>query len=280
MPIKKIKPNTPGQRFKTQSTFEEITKTEPEASLLEPLKKSGGRNNRGRITSRRRGGGHKRHYRIIDFKRNKHDIPGRISSIEYDPNRSARIALVVYADGEKRYILAPEGLRVGDEVMAGENPPLKPGNALPLRNIPQGALVHNLEFKPGKGGQIVRSAGTSAQIMAKEGDYITLKLPSGETRLFHQDCYATMGEVGNKDHENVELGKAGRSRWLGRRPKVRGVVMNPHDHPMGGGEGRTSGGGHPRSPWGWQTKGKKTRKSKPSDKYIVKRRPKNKRRGK
>jgi large subunit ribosomal protein L2 len=280
MPIKKIKPNTPGQRFKTQSTFEDVTITEPESSLLEPLKKSGGRNNKGRITSRRRGGGHKRHYRIIDFKRNKHDIPGRIATIEYDPNRSARIALVIYADGEKRYILAPEGLRVGDEVRAGERPPLKPGNALPLRNIPQGALVHNLEFKPGKGGQIVRSAGTSAQIMAKEGNYITIKLPSGETRLFHEDCYATMGEVGNKDHENVELGKAGRSRWLGRRPKVRGVVMNPHDHPMGGGEGRTSGGGHPRSPWGWQTKGKKTRKPKASDKYIVKRRPKNKRRGK
>mgnify|MGYP005840997559 CR=1 FL=1 len=278
MPIKKIKPATPGQRFKTQATFEEITKKEPEPSLVEPLKKSGGRNNKGRITSRRRGGGHKRQYRIIDFARKKYDVPGKVVSIEYDPNRSARIALIHYIDGEKRYILAPEGLRVGDEVVSGENAPLRPGNAMPLRNIPQGALVHNIEFKPGKGGQLVRSAGTSAQITAKEGKYVTLKLPSGETRMFLDACYATLGEVGNKDHENVALGKAGRSRWLGRRPKVRGVVMNPIDHPMGGGEGRTSGGGHPRSPWGWQTKGKKTRKKKSSDRYIVKRRPKNKRR--
>jgi len=278
MATKRKQPTTPGQRFRNQATFEEVTKTQPEPSLVEPLKRSGGRNNNGRITSRRRGGGHKRRYRIIDFKRDKFDVPGKVTSIEYDPNRSARIALIHYADGEKRYILAPQGLRVNDEVLSAENPPLRPGNALPLKYIPQGAMVHNVELKPGKGGQIVRSAGTSAQIMAKEGRYVTLKLPSGEMRLILEDCRATMGEVGNKDHENVTLGKAGRSRWLGKRPKVRGVAMNPIDHPMGGGEGRTSGGGHPRSPWGWQTKGKKTRKAKESDRYIVKRRPKNKRR--
>ncbi len=278
MPTKKVKPITPGQRFTTRSNYYEITKSEPEESLLEPLKKSGGRNNKGRITIRRRGGGHKRRYRIIDFKRNKFDIPGKVIAVEYDPNRSARIALVQYLDGEKRYILAPEGLRVGDEVVSGERVPLKPGNALPLKSIPQGAMVHNVELKPGKGGQIVRSAGTSAQITAKEGKYVTLKLPSGESRMFLQECRATLGEVGNKEHENVKLGKAGRSRWLGRRPKVRGVSMNPVDHPMGGGEGHTHGGGHPRSPWGWKTKGKKTRKKKESDRYIVKRRPTNKRR--
>ena len=278
MATKRKQPTTPGQRFRNQATYEEVTKTQPEPSLVEPLKRSGGRNNNGRITSRRRGGGHKRRYRIIDFKRDKFDVPGKVTSIEYDPNRSARIALIHYADGEKRYILAPQGLRVNDEVLSAENPPLRPGNALPLKYIPQGAMVHNVELKPGKGGQIVRSAGTSAQIMAKEGRYVTLKLPSGEMRLILEDCRATMGEVGNKDHENVTLGKAGRSRWLGKRPKVRGVAMNPIDHPMGGGEGRTSGGGHPRSPWGWQTKGKKTRKAKESDRYIVKRRPKNKRR--
>ncbi|HKJ69336.1 MAG TPA: 50S ribosomal protein L2 [bacterium] len=278
MPTKKIKPITAGQRFTTKSNYYEITKSKPEESLLEPLTKSGGRNHKGRITIRRRGGGHKRRYRIIDFKRNKYDIPGTVTSIEYDPNRSARIALVQYLDGEKRYILAPEGLRVGDEVISGEQAPLKPGNALPLKSIPQGAMVHNVELKPGKGGQIVRSAGTSAQITAKEGKYVTLKLPSGESRMFLQDCRATLGEVGNKEHENVKLGKAGRSRWLGRRPKVRGVAMNPVDHPMGGGEGHTHGGGHPRSPWGRKTKGKKTRKKKESDRYIVKRRPTNKRR--
>lgn len=278
MATKRQKPTTPSQRYRNQSTFEEVTKTVPEKSLLEPLRKSGGRNNKGRITSRRRGGGHKRQYRIIDFKRDKFDVLGKVASIEYDPNRSARIALIHYADGEKRYILAPQGLRVNDEVLSAENPPLRPGNALPLKNVPQGAVVHNVELKPGKGGQIVRSAGTSAQIMAKEGRYVTLKLPSGEMRMILENCRVTLGEVGNKDHENVTLGKAGRSRWLGKRPKVRGVAMNPIDHPMGGGEGRTSGGGHPRSPWGWQTKGKKTRKSKESDRYIVKRRPKNKRR--
>ncbi len=278
MATKRTKPTTPGQRFRNQATFDDITKTTPEQSLLEPLKRSGGRNSNGRITSRRRGGGHKRRYRVIDFKRDKFDVPGKVTSIEYDPNRSARIALIHYADGEKRYILAPHGLRVNDEVLSSENPPLRPGNALPLKYIPQGAMVHNVELKPGKGGQIVRSAGTSAQIMAKEGRYVTLKLPSGEMRMILEDCRATLGEVGNKDHENVTIGKAGRSRWLGKRPKVRGVAMNPHDHPMGGGEGRTSGGGHPRSPWGWQTKGKKTRKAKESDRYIVKRRPKNKRR--
>jgi len=278
MATKRKQPTTPGQRFRNQATYDEVTKSKPEPSLVEPLKRSGGRNSNGRITSRRRGGGHKRRYRIIDFKRDKFDVPGKVASIEYDPNRSARIALIHYADGEKRYILAPQGLRVNDEVLSAENPPLRPGNALPLKHIPQGAMVHNVEMKPGKGGQIVRSAGTSAQIMAKEGRYVTLKLPSGEMRMILEDCRATIGEVGNKDHENVTLGKAGRSRWLGKRPKVRGVAMNPIDHPMGGGEGRTSGGGHPRSPWGWQTKGKKTRKAKESDRYIVKRRPKNKRR--
>jgi len=278
MPTKKLKPITPGQRFTTRNNFEGLSQKEPEQSLLEPLTKTGGRNNKGRITSRRRGGGHKRRYRIIDFKRNKDGIPGKVASIEYDPNRSARIALIHYADGEKRYIIAPGGLKVGDEVMSGEQVPLRPGNTLPLKNIPQGAMVHNVEFKPGKGGQIVRSAGTSAQILAKEGKYVTLKLPSGERRLFLQECRATLGAVGNQEHENVKLGKAGRSRWLGRRPKVRGVSMNPIDHPMGGGEGHTHGGGHPRSPWGWKTKGKKTRKKKESDKYIVKRRPTNKRR--
>lgn len=273
MPIKKIKPTTPGQRFKTQEDYSELDRRPPEPSLLEPLKKSGGRNNHGRITVRRRGGGHKRKYRIIDFRRDKHDVPGSVVSIEYDPNRSARIALIVYTDGEKRYIIAPEGLKVGDQVMSGESPPLKPGNAMPLKNVPQGAMVHNVELRPGKGGQLVRSAGAAAQVLAKEGKYVTLKLPSGESRMFLQDCYVTLGEVGNQEHENVTLGKAGRNRWKGRRPKVRGVSMNPVDHPMGGGEGHTHGGGHPRSPWGWQTKGKKTRKPKQSDRYIVKRRP-------
>ncbi len=275
MAVKTYKPITPGQRFKTTSSFEEITRTGPEKSLLAPLKKTGGRNNKGRITSRRRGGGHRRHYRIIDFKRDKYDIPARVDSIEYDPNRSANIALLIYTDGEKRYILAPHKMVVGTQIISSESAPIKVGNALMLQNIPAGSIVHNIEMKPGKGGQISRSAGAGAQIMAKEGDYVTLKLPSGEMRMIHKRCRATLGEVGNKEHENISLGKAGRSRWLGRRPKVRGVAMNPVDHPMGGGEGRSSGGRHPTTPWGKPTKGYKTRKkNKASNKYIVARRKK------
>jgi large subunit ribosomal protein L2 len=275
MAVKTYKPITPGQRFKTTSSFEEITRTEPEKSLLAPLHKTGGRNNNGRITSRRRGCGHRRHYRIIDFKRDKYDIPARVDSIEYDPNRSANIALLVYADGEKRYILAPHKLVVGTQIVSSESAPIKVGNALSLENIPAGSIVHNIEMKPGKGGQICRSAGAGAQIMAKEGNYVTLKLPSGEMRMIHNRCRATLGEVGNKEHENISLGKAGRSRWMGRRPKVRGVAMNPVDHPMGGGEGRSSGGRHPTTPWGKPTKGYKTRKkNKASNKYIVARRKK------
>ncbi|MBC8375460.1 MAG: 50S ribosomal protein L2 [FCB group bacterium] len=275
MAVKTYKPITPGLRFKTTSSFEEITRTDPEKSLLAPLKKSGGRNNNGRITSRHRGGGHRRHYRIIDFKRNKFDIPARVDSIEYDPNRSANIALLIYADGEKRYILAPHKLVVGTQIISSESAPIKVGNSLSLENIPAGSIVHNIEMKPGKGGQISRSAGAGAQIMAKEGDYVTLKLPSGEMRMIHKRCHATLGEVGNKEHENISIGKAGRSRWMGRRPKVRGVAMNPVDHPMGGGEGRSSGGRHPTTPWGKPTKGYKTRKkNKASNKYIVARRKK------
>jgi len=275
MAVKTYKPITPGQRFKTTHSFEQITRTTPEKSLLAPLKKSGGRNNKGRITSRRRGGGHRRHYRIIDFKRDKFDIPARVDSIEYDPNRSAHIALLIYADGEKRYILAPQKLDVGATVISSESAPIKVGNSLMLENIPAGSVVHNIEMKPGKGGQLTRSAGAGAQIMAKEGDYVTLKLPSGEMRMIHKRCRATLGAVGNREHENISLGKAGRSRWLGRRPKVRGVAMNPVDHPMGGGEGRSSGGRHPSTPWGKPTKGYKTRKkNKASNKYIVARRKK------
>jgi len=275
MAVKTYKPITPGLRFKTTSSFEEITRTDPEKSLLAPLRKSGGRNNNGRITSRHRGGGHRRHYRIIDFKRDKVDIPARVDSIEYDPNRSANIALLIYADGEKRYMLAPHQLVVGTQIITSESAPIKVGNALSLANIPAGSIVHNVEMKPGKGGQICRSAGAGAQIMAKEGNYVTLKLPSGEMRMIHKRCRATLGEVGNKEHENITLGKAGRSRWLGRRPKVRGVAMNPVDHPMGGGEGRSSGGRHPTTPWGKPTKGYKTRKkNKASNKYIVSRRKK------
>ena len=275
MAVKTYKPITPGQRFKTTSSFEEITRTDPEKSLLAPLKKTGGRNNHGRITSRHRGGGHRRHYRIIDFKRDKFEIPARVDSIEYDPNRSANIALLIYADGEKRYILAPHKLVVGTQLISSESAPLKVGNSLSLENIPAGSIVHNIEMKPGKGGQLSRSAGAGAQIMAKEGNYVTLKLPSGEMRMIHKRCHATLGEVGNKEHENISLGKAGRSRWMGRRPKVRGVAMNPVDHPMGGGEGRSSGGRHPSTPWGKPTKGYKTRKkNKASNKYIVARRKK------
>lgn len=273
MAIRKFKPNTPGTRYRSVSTFEEVTKTTPEKNLTVSLKKSGGRNNKGRITSRHRGGGHKRKYRIIDFKRNKHGIPAKVFSIEYDPNRSARIALLHYADGEKRYILAPDGLNVGDTVQSGSGSEIKIGNALPLRDMPLGSMLHNVELKPGKGGQIGRSAGAAIQLNAKEGKNALLKMPSGEVRMVSLECLATYGIVGNSDHFNVSLGKAGRSRWMGKRPHVRGVAMNPVDHPMGGGEGKSSGGGHPVSPWGQASKGLKTRKkNKPSDKFIVKRR--------
>jgi large subunit ribosomal protein L2 len=273
MPIKSYRPTTPSQRFKTVSTFEEITKKEPEKSLLQPLNKKGGRNSDGRISVRRRGGGHKRRYRIIDYKRNKDGIPAKVAAIEYDPNRSARIALLHYTDGEKQYIIAPVGLKVGDMVMSGEGAEIGIGNVLPLDKIPMGTEIHNIELKPGKGGQIARGAGTSAQLMAKEGRYVQIKLPSGEVRMVLRVCRATIGQVGNPDHVNITLGKAGRSRWLGRRPKVRGVVMNPVDHPMGGGEGKSSGGRHPTTPWGKPTKGYKTRsKRKKSNMYIVKKR--------
>ena len=272
MGIKQYKPTSPGRRFQSVSTFEEITKREPERSLLRPLKKSGGRNATGRITVRHRGGGTKRRYRVIDFKRDKRGIPAKVASIEYDPNRSARIALLHYVDGEKRYILAPLGLKVGDKVVAGEEADIKPGNALPLSNIPLGTLIHNIELKIGKGGQMVRSAGGYAQLMAKEGNYAQVRLPSGEVRMVHLKCYATIGQIGNLDHENISLGKAGRSRYLGRRPHVRGVAMNPVDHPLGGGEGKSSGGRHPVTPWGVPTKGYRTRKNKATDKYIIRRR--------
>jgi len=276
MAIRKLRPVTPTQRFRTVADFSEVTRTEPEKSLLEPLKKSGGRNNRGRITVRHRGGGHKRRYRIIDFKRTKHGVPAKVFSIEYDPNRSARICLLHFIDGEKRYIIWPKGIQVGDPIVSGPEASFEVGNALPLSQIPLGTLVHNIELTIGKGGQMARSAGSFAQVMAKEGNYVTLRLPSGEVRMVHHKCYATIGEVGNAEHENIVSGKAGRSRWLGRRPKVRGVAMNPVDHPHGGGEGRTSGGRHPVSPWGWKTKGFKTRTKKPSDAFIVRRRKTNK----
>ena len=273
MALKKFKPYTPSRRFMTVADFSVLTKKEPEKSLTRPLHSKGGRNNLGRVTVRFRGGGHKRLYRIIDFKRNKDNIPAKVVSIEYDPNRSAWIALVVYADGEKRYIIAPEGLKVGDTVMSGEGVDIVVGNALPLKSIPVGTLIHNVELKIGKGAQLCRSAGTYAQLLAKEGDYAHLRLPSGEVRLGHVNCRATIGQVSNQEHENIKIGKAGRSRWLGRRPHVRGVAMNPIDHPMGGGEGRTSGGRPSCSPWGWPTKGYRTRKKNHrTDKYIVRRR--------
>jgi len=274
MAVKRIKPTSPGRRFQEYSTFDEITKNEPEKSLLRVLKKKGGRNTNGRITCRHRGGGHRRHYRVIDFKRDKIGIPAKVASIEYDPNRKARIALLFYADGEKRYILAPVNLAVGDQVMSGPEADIKPGNSLPIKNIPLGTLIHNIELRLGKGGQIVRSAGTFAQLMAKEDRYAQVKLPSGEVRLVLLTCHATIGQVGNVVSENIALGKAGRKRWLGKRPKVRGVAMNPVDHPMGGGEGRSSGGRHPCTPWGAPTKGYRTRKNKRTDRYIVKRRTK------
>ncbi|MFZ1291046.1 MAG: 50S ribosomal protein L2 [Melioribacteraceae bacterium] len=273
MAIRKFKPNTPGTRFMSVSNFAEITKSEPEKSLTSSLNKSGGRNNLGRVTSRHIGGGHKRKYRIIDFKRDKDGIQAKVFSIEYDPNRSARIALLHYIDGEKRYILAPNGLTVGSTVQSGEGSEIRVGNALKLKDLPLGSVIHNVELKPGKGGQIGRSAGVEIQLTAREGKYAQLKMPSGEVRLVSIECKATYGTVGNSSHENISLGKAGRTRWLGRRSKVRGVAMNPVDHPMGGGEGKTSGGGHPVSPWGQKAKGLKTRKVvNESNKYIIKRR--------
>ena len=270
MPIRKYKPTSSGRRFMTVSTFEEITKTEPEKALVAPLTKKGGRNNKGRITTRHQGGGHKRRYRVIDFKRGKDGVPAKVAAIEYDPNRSARIALLHYADGEKRYILAPARLKVGDRVESGPEADIKPGNSLPLANIPTGTMIHNVELKPGRGGQMARSAGSSVQLVAKEGSYATLRLPSGEMRRVLVACRATIGQVGNVDHENVSGGKAGRSRWRGKRPTVRGSAMNPVDHPHGGGEGKSKGGRHPVTPWGVPTLGKRTRrKHKESDKLIV-----------
>jgi large subunit ribosomal protein L2 len=268
------KPTSPGRRFQTATDFAEITRSEPEKSLVRPLKKSGGRNSYGRVTAYHRGGGHKRRYRLIDFKRNKLEVPAKVATIEYDPNRTTRIALLHYVDGEKRYILAPQDLRVGDMVVSSATADIKPGNTLPLLNIPNGTLVHNVEMKPGKGGQLARSAGSAAQLMAKEGKQAHLKLPSGEVRMVPVDCRATIGRLSNVEQENVSLGKAGRKRWVGKRPHVRGVVMNPVDHPMGGGEGKSSGGRHPCTPWGVPTKGYKTRKPKASDRYIVKHRSK------
>jgi large subunit ribosomal protein L2 len=275
MPVKKYKPTSPGRRGMTGSTFEEITRTKPERSLVRPLRKRAGRNVHGRITVRHRGGGHKRQYRVIDFKRDKVDIPARVLSIEYDPNRSARIALLLYADGEKRYIIAPLGMQVDDVVMSGDQAEIRVGNALHLERIPLGTMIHNIELHVGRGGQIARSAGASAQVLAKEGDYVTLRLPSGEVRLVRKECMATIGQVGNIDHGNVKLGKAGRKRWRGFRPAVRGSAMSPRDHPHGGGEGRTPiGMPSPKTPWGKKTMGKKTRHNKATDKYIVRRRGK------
>ena len=273
MGVKKYNPITPGTRFKTSLDFSEITTDKPYKPLMEPLRKQGGRNSQGRISVRHRGGGHKNFYRIIDFKRDKFNIQAKVATIEYDPNRSARIALLNYADGEKRYIIAPDGLTVGSTVISGENVDIVTGNALPLRNIPLGTQIHNVELKPGGGGKILRAAGVSAQILAKEGDYAQLKLSSGEIRLVHLNCMATIGRVGNTEHELVVIGKAGRNRHIGRRPSVRGVAMNPVDHPHGGGEGKApQGNPHPVSPWGWITIGYKTRKNKRTDKFIVKRR--------
>lgn len=275
MPTKTYKPTSPGRRDMSVSTFEEITRTSPEKSLLRPLKKKGGRNFRGKITVRHQGGGHKRRYRVIDFKRDKVGVPGRVDSIEYDPNRSARIALIVYADGEKRYIIAPLGLKVGDMVMSGPDAEIRLGNALPISNIPVGTTVHNIELHIGKGGQMARAAGTSAQLLAKEGRYAHLRLPSGEVRLVNVQCMATIGQVGNTEHGNISLGKAGRKRWLGIRPSVRGSAMDPASHPHGGGEGRSPiGMPGPKSPWGKPTLGYKTRRNRRTDKWIVRRRGK------
>jgi len=269
MPTKTYKPTSPGRRQLVSIVNVSLSKGNPEKSLVKSLKKSGGRNNNGRITSRHIGGGHKRKYRTIDFRRDKVDVPARVATIEYDPNRSANIALLNYLDGEKRYIICPLGMKVGDTVISGEKTDIKPGNCMPMGNMPLGSIIHNIEMRIDKGGQLVRSAGTSAQLMAKEGEYVLIKLPSGEVRKFNRKCRASIGQIGNIEHERKKLGKAGRNRWLGRRPKVRGVAMNPHDHPMGGGEGKSSGGRHPCTPWGLPTKGYKTRKRKQSDKYIV-----------
>lgn len=278
MAVKKYKPITPGQRGMTGYTFEEITKSKPERSLLKPLRKSGGRNMYGRVTVRHRGGGHRRNIRIVDFKRDKRSIPARVAAIEYDPNRTARLALLFYADGEKRYIIAPLDMRVGDAVMSGPGAELRPGNSLPIANIPVGTMVHNVELQEGRGGQLVRAAGGAAQLLAKEGDYAQVRLPSGEVRLIRQSCYATIGQVGNVDHGNVKLGKAGRKRHMGIRPTVRGSAMSPRDHPHGGGEGRQPiGMPSPKSPWGQPTLGKKTRRNKRTDQYIVRRRGKKRR---
>jgi large subunit ribosomal protein L2 len=274
MGIKTYRPYTETRRFQTGLTFEEITTSKPYKPLLEPKTRISGRNNQGEITIWRRGGGHKRHYRVIDFKRDKTGIPARVATIEYDPNRSAFIALLSYADGDKRYILYPQGLKVGDHVVSGPEADIVTGNALPLRNIPAGTMIHNIELRPGKGGQMVRSAGGAAQLLAKEGEYAQVRLPSGEVRKVFIDCVATIGQLGNLDHENVTIGKAGRKRWMGIRPTVRGVAMNPVDHPLGGGEGKTSGGRHPVTPWGQPTRGYKTRNNKSTDRYIVKRREK------
>ena len=275
MALKTYKPTSPGRRGMTGSTFEEITKSKPEKSLLKPLKKKAGRNNQGRISVRHRGGGAKRQLRIIDFKRDKEGVPGRVASIEYDPNRSANIALIFYADGEKRYILSPQGLNVDDTVKAGQDAEMKAGNAMPLSQIPGGTMIHNIEMQKGKGAQMVRSAGGAAQLMAKEGEYTLIRLPSGEMRRIRSECMATIGQVGNTDHQNIKLGKAGRTRWMGRRPQVRGSAMNPNDHPHGGGEGRSPiGMPGPKTPWGKPALGYKTRKPKASDKLIVKRRGK------
>lgn len=278
MAVKKYKPTTPGQRDMTGYTFEEITKSTPERSLIVPLRKTGGRNAHGRVTVRHRGGGHRRFIRLVDFKRDKLGVPARVAAIEYDPNRTARLALLFYADGAKRYILAPVGVKVGDTLVAGPDADIRPGNSLPISSIPVGTMIHNVEMKEGKGGQMVRSAGASAQLLAKEGDYAQVRLPSGEVRLVRQGCYATIGQVGNVDHSNIKLGKAGRKRHLGIRPTVRGSAMNPNDHPHGGGEGRQPiGMPGPKSPWGKPTLGYKTRRNKDTDKYIVRRRNKGKR---
>jgi large subunit ribosomal protein L2 len=272
MALKQYNPTSPGRRFMTTLTFEEITKDRPERALTEALKRTGGRDSRGRTTVRFMGGGHKRRYRIVDFRRDKRNVPARVAAVEYDPNRSARLALLHYADGEKRYILWPEGMKVGQTVVASDSADILPGNCLPLRLIPAGTMIHNIELRKGKGGQMVRSAGAAAQLVAKEGDYAQVKLPSGEVRQVHAECVATVGQVGNLDHKNVSYGKAGRKRWLGRRPHNRGVSMNPVDHPHGGGEGKTSGGRHPVTPWGKPTKGAKTRNNKRTQGFIIKRR--------
>jgi large subunit ribosomal protein L2 len=272
MPVKKYKPTSPGRRGMSVSAFSEITKSKPEKSLLRPLPKRAGRNNQGKISTRHQGGGHKRQYRLIDFKRNKTGVPANVASIEYDPNRSARIALLHYVDGEKRYILAPNGLKVGDTLEAGPEAEVRVGNALPLTNIPLGSYIHNIELQPGRGGVLVRSAGTQAQLVAREGEYASIRMPSGEQRLLHVKCMATLGQVGNIEHSLITIGKAGRSRHLGRRPGVRGSVMNPADHPHGGGEGRAPIGGQPQTPWGKPTLGHRTRGTKSSDKFIVRRR--------